>query len=88
MAVNVMLKTPYGETRDTYVRVNSVSTSNHGVSSSVLFRGYISREAFQAGASFTWEKELEMMMDVADPLWVQAYAELKSLPEFIDAIDS
>lgn len=87
MAITVMLETPYGETRETYVRINSVSASNHGVTSSVLFRGYLSKEAFQSAASYTWEKELEMMLDVSAPLWAQAYGKLKQMPDFAEATD-
>jgi|GEM_PF-2423893 len=87
MAVTVMLETPYGETRTTYVRINSVSTNNHGVSSSVLFRGYINREAFKAAAAYTWEKEIEIILDISEPLWPSIYAALKNLPEFSQAED-
>lgn len=87
MAVTATLDTIYGETRETYVRINSLSTNNHGVSSVVLFRGFISRDGFKSGASYFWEKELSMMLDISAPLWPQAYAELKKLPEFAEAID-
>lgn len=87
MAVTAVLKTVYGETREAYVRINSLSTNNHGVSSVVLFRGFISRDGFKSGASYFWEKELEMMLNISEPLWPQAYRELKKLPEFALAVD-
>lgn len=87
MAVTVSLETPYGETREMYVRINSVSTSNHGVSSHVLFRGFLSKEAFQGGSSYMWEREVEMDLDINAPLWTQAYDHLKNFPEFTEAAD-
>jgi hypothetical protein len=87
MAVTAKLKTSHGEERDLYVRVNSISTNNHREISLVLFRGFLSKETFQSGASYMWEKELEMHLDVSAPLWPQAYDELKILPEFVDATD-
>lgn len=87
MAVTAKLNAVYGEERETYVRIISLSTNNHGESSVVLFRGFISREGFKGGASYFWEKELEMMLDVSALLWPQAYSELKKLPEFAGAID-
>lgn len=87
MAVTVTLDTIYGETRETYVRINTLSTNNHGGGSFVLFRGFISREGYKSGASYFWEKELEMMLHISEPLWPQAYRELKKLPEFALAVD-
>lgn len=87
MAVTATLNTSYGEARETYVRINSLTTNNHGVGSAVLFRGYLNRETFKTGASYFWEKELEIMLNISEPLWPQAYAELKRLPEFAEAID-
>ena len=82
MAVTASLTTSYGETRDLYVRVNSLSTSNHGVSSSALFRGYMGQEQFQAGGGYVWEFEMDFMVDVSGQIWEQAYEALKGLPEF------
>ena len=87
MAVTASLTTLYGETRDLYVRVNSLSTSNHGVSSSALFRGYIGQEQFQAGGGYVWEFEMDFMVDVSGPIWEQAYAALKDLDYFSGCTD-
>ena len=87
MAVTAILNAVYGEERETYVRIISLSANNHGERSVVLFRGFISREGFKSGASYFWEKELDMMLDISTPLWTQAYAELKKLPEFAEATD-
>lgn len=87
MAISAVVQTPYGEDRDLYIRINNISTSNHGVSSYALFRGFISREAFLAGSSYLWEKELELVLDVSQPIWTQTYLEIKKLPEFADSID-
>ncbi|MQT42930.1 hypothetical protein GHO45_18580 [Pseudomonas sp. FSL R10-0765] len=87
MAVTAKLNAVYGEERETYVRIISLSANNHGELSVVLFRGFISREGFKSGASYFWEKELSMMLDVSAPLWSQAYSELKKLTEFSEAVD-
>jgi hypothetical protein len=87
MGIIATLQTPFGENRELYVRINSAETSNHGVSSHVLFRGFLSKDAFEAGSNFMWEREIEMHIDVSCPLWVQAYDKLKLLPEFVGAID-
>jgi hypothetical protein len=34
-----------------------------------------------------WEQDLEFMVDVAGPIWAQAYQALKELPEFSDCTD-
>lgn len=87
MAVLANLITAFGESRELYVRVNSLSTSNHGVSSNALFRGYISAEAFQAGGAFMWELELDFVVDVSGQIWEQAYDALKEQAEFAVCAD-
>ncbi|CAG8864063.1 hypothetical protein [Pseudomonas fluorescens] len=87
MALTASLTTSYGETRDLYVRVNNLSTSNHGVSSSALYRGYIVEEQFRAGGGYVWERELEFMVDVSGDIWTQAYQALKEQPEFAGSTD-
>ncbi|ALN97537.1 hypothetical protein [Aeromonas sp. ARM81] len=89
MAVNAMVMTKFGEERELYIRVNNIESSNHGVESNALFRGYISQEAFQGGAHYVWENNVSFIADVTIPLWDQAYGELKrSMPdvEFIDSL--
>jgi hypothetical protein len=88
MAVKVNLLTSYGETRELYVRVNNLSVSNHGVDSPVLFRGYLGQAEFQAGGNFVYELEASMAFDVAQPIWEQAYTQLKQqFPDFAQAVD-
>lgn len=87
MAVTTILETRFGESHKIYVRVNSVSTNNHGAISSLLFRGYISREAFKDGGVFVWEKEIKAILDVSSPIWDQAYKHLKELDEFNESVD-
>lgn len=95
MALLANLTTVYGENRELYVRVNSLSSSNHGVASSVLYRGFISEEAYRANGLYVWELELQTMIDVSGAIWTQAYEALKALPAetedgtppFADAID-
>jgi hypothetical protein len=76
MAISALLMTTFGEERTLYVRLNNAEPSNHGVPTHALFRGYISKEAFDAGSGYVWEKAIEFMADVSLPLWPQAYAAL------------
>ncbi len=76
MAINETISTRFGEKRECYIRLNTVETSNHGAPTRALFRGFLSREAFESGAAFVWEREIEFAADVACPLWPQAYAAL------------
>lgn len=87
MALSAKIETSFGEKRAAYVRVNSMIISNHGVASLVLYRGYLSEEAFKGGSSFVWELEVQIDLDVSLPIWNQAYSHLKTLSEFADATD-
>lgn len=75
MAVLANLETSYGEVRELYVRVNSVTASNHGVESVAMLRGFISREAYEEGKSYVYEDSLEFSPDISKPLWSQVYEE-------------
>lgn len=88
MAVTANLETSYGETRALYVRVNNVEASNHGAPGYALCRGFFSQAAFEEGKPFVWEQTVEFTPDVSQPIWAQAYAALKALPEFADAVDA
>lgn len=76
MAIAVTVRTQFGEDREVYVRLNNIEASNHGVAASALFRGYLSRAAYESGAHYVWECSIEFAADVAQPLWPQAYAAL------------
>lgn len=76
MAITAKVQTMFGEERDVYIRLNSIEASNHGWASHALFRGFLSKEAFQAGSHYVWEKEIEFKPDVSKPIWEQAYAAL------------
>jgi len=78
MAVKATLVTSYGESRELYVRLNSVEASNHGRPAIALFRGFISGEAFNEGKGYVWEREFEFNPDLSKPLWLQAYEALKA----------
>ena len=82
MAITAKVRTMFGEEREVYIRLNSVESSNHGWPSHALFRGFLSKEAFQAGAHYVWEKEIEFTPDVSQPIWEQAYAALIEQSEF------
>jgi hypothetical protein len=38
---------------------------------------FISKEKFDSGANYLWEQDVEFEADVTQPLWGQAYSELK-----------
>lgn len=86
MAIIATVKTSLGEDRELYIRLNNVETSNHGERSTAKFRGFLSQEAYQVGANYAWEQDVEFMADVTLPLWMQAYQALKS--ELSDKCDS
>jgi len=77
MAIIAKVDTRMGEKRSLYIRANSSSASNHGVESTMLFRGFLSKEAFDNGASYVWEQTVNFYADITLPLWEQAYSELK-----------
>ena len=78
MAIIATVKTSLGEDRELYIRLNNIEASNHGEMSSAKFRGFLSKEAYQAGANYAWEQDVEFMADVSQSLWGQAYQALKS----------
>jgi len=77
MAIKATVFTEHGESRELYIRLNSMSSSNHGVNSTGLFRGFLSKDAFLENAKPFWEKGVAFIADVSLPLWEQAYSELK-----------
>lgn len=77
MAILATVKTMYGEERELYIRLNSLESSNHGVATSALFRGFLNQTAFEDGVHYMWEQSVEFVADVSLPLWEQAYGELK-----------
>lgn len=87
MALTATLTTQYGETRSLYVRINNLESSNHGVQSNILFRGYVGQAEFAAGGGFVYEQELKVDLDVTQPLWEQAYLALKATEQFANAVD-
>ncbi len=88
MAIQATVTTQFGEDREVYIRLNNIEASNHGVPASALFRGFLSREAFEAGAHYVWETQVEFQPDVSQPLWPQAYEELKAQEHFTSAEDA
>lgn len=78
MAIIATVKTPLGEDRELYIRLNNIEVSNHGELSTAKFRGFLSQDAYKAGANYAWEYDTEFMADVGQPLWAQAYQALKS----------
>lgn len=73
MAILTTLETNHGEERELYVRLNNVEVSNHNVKSRALFRGFLSKQAFDDGKHYVYEKIVSFDADVSSPLWEQAY---------------
>lgn len=76
MAIKATVTTQFGEDREVYIRLNSIEASNHGVLAQALFRGFLSKAAFESGAHYVWECGVEFAPDVSAPIWPQAYAAL------------
>ena len=88
MATKTTIQTSFGESRECYIRLNNMEVSNHGVKAVALFRAFLSREAFQNGASFVADFEVEFYADVSAPLWEQGYAALIEQEKFADAVEA
>jgi hypothetical protein len=80
MAVIAEVETLFGDACACYVRLNHVVAGNHGTPAKALFRGFMSKQAFDAGKHYVFEREIEFVADVTRPLWEQAYEALRSLP--------
>lgn len=87
MAIQATVNTEFGEERILYIRLNNIEASNHGVPCSVKFRGFLSKEAFDNGNRFLWEKDIEFLADVNLPLWAQAYEALKDEECLVGCVD-
>lgn len=85
MGLTVNIETNYGVSQAAYVRLNNMEVSNNGCKAVALFRGYLSKDAYEEGKGYLWEQTIEFDADVTLPLWPQAYAALESFPEFSTA---
>lgn len=77
MAIKATVTTAYGEDRELYIRLNNLEVSNHGCPAHALFRGFVAQEAYENGAHYVWEKSVVFIADVTQPLWKQAYDQMK-----------
>lgn len=77
MAILATVETQFGENKELYIRLNNVEASNHGMKATALFRGFISKEAFESGKNFMFEKEVQFDAEVSSNLWEQAYRHIK-----------
>lgn len=77
MAITTTVTTEFGEEKELYLRINNAEISNHGVKSTALVRGYISKDAFLAGAKFMWEESVVCDIDIGELVWSQFYNALK-----------
>lgn len=87
MAISAFINTSFGERRMCYIRINNIEASNHGAPATALLRAFLSREAFDSGAHYVMEKNIEFVADVSRPLWIQAYEHAKLRPEFEEVSD-
>lgn len=82
MAIITKLTTDQGDVRPVYIRLNSFDqVANHAVPAIARFRAFASRDAFEAGASFLWERLVSFTanhQDAAPSLWTQAYTALQT----------
>jgi hypothetical protein len=82
MALTTELMTDQGDIRPVYIRLNSFDqVANHGVTAIARFRAFASKDAFEAGSSFLWERLVEFAADHRDEapsLWSQAYVALRA----------
>jgi hypothetical protein len=79
MGVIATLETTYAERREMYVRLNNIEQlSNHGIMAVARFRGFASKDAFEAGKPFIFEILIEFEADITKTIWKQAYAALKA----------
>ncbi len=76
MAILSTVKTDFGFDKKLYIRLNNLEVSKHG-GAIALFRGFDSKEAFESGAKFMFEKEVNFSPDVNGVLFQQAYSEIK-----------
>lgn len=82
----IPLKT--GEVSPVYIRLNSISSSNHGEPSVALFRAFASEDAFLNGSSYKDEWQVEFLANVKEHIWPQAYKALEGSLPWPDAEDS
>ncbi|NDV87034.1 hypothetical protein GTW51_10005 [Aurantimonas aggregata] len=91
MAIKVVTRTDSGEERELYIRLNNFDTLSKHAPSVVIFRGFISQEAFERRFEKVWERVIEFEADLskgADRIGLQAYEALtRECPEFADALE-
>lgn len=78
MAIIAKVETDSGESRELYIAlIGFEGLTKHGESSAV-FRGFLSKEAFDAGKSFVWEKLISFKTDMAEKPGPIAFEALKN----------
>ena len=87
MAIKALIETLFGDKQECYIRLNNIEVSNHGSKSIALFRGYLTKEAFEKGKHFVFEKTIEFDVNVSTPIWEQAYSAVKTDEELTGAVD-
>lgn len=80
MAILARVETHHGEERELYIRLDHFERlNNHGAPALAVFRGYISKEAFDARAAFVWELGIELEANAPEKPWELAYSELQKM---------
>lgn len=90
MSLLATIETDFGESHPLYIKAVQLVVNepfDRPASAQVLFYGYMSQKAKDDGRRAVWERAVEFTPDKTLPLWPQAYAALKAMPEMKDAVD-
>lgn len=79
MAIQGKVETDAGEDRELYIRLIDMDINNHGKPCYGMFRGFVSKDAFENGKQCLWEYEHPIEdVEVTSNLWKQAYESLQN----------
>lgn len=78
MALQAELLTNHGESRSVYIRLNNIDNMTKHTFWNALFRGYISKEAFEGNWGYCWELVVSFKGDENRPAREQAYEALRA----------
>lgn len=86
MALTIKIETNFGEIRELYVRLNSISDISKGTTLEPLFRGYLKEQVNEDSFNYSdvtsfptyvWEStllDLEFIPDINNNIWEQCYS--------------
>lgn len=78
MAIQATVRTDFGFEHQLYIRLNNVELSKHD-GAYALFRGFDSKESFESGSRYLYEKEIKFTPDLNRPIHSQSYEQIKSI---------